>query len=45
MRNFYNSRNYSFAWFNEDGLTQQAQGFLVDNIYGHDKGLAGHLFE
>ena len=27
MRSFYNSRNYSFAWFNEDGLNAQAQGF------------------
>jgi len=27
MRSFYNSRNYSFAWFDEDGLTVQAQGF------------------
>ena len=27
MRSFYNSRNYTFAWFDEDGLTVQAQGF------------------
>lgn len=27
IRSFYNSRNYSFAWFNEDGLNAQAQGF------------------
>ena len=27
MRSFYNSRNYSFAWFNKDGLTVQAQAF------------------
>jgi len=27
IRSFYNSRNYSFAWFDEDGLTVQAQGF------------------
>ena len=27
MRSFYNSRNYSFAWFDEYGLTVQAQGF------------------
>jgi len=27
MRNFYNARNYSAAWFDEDGLTVQAQGF------------------
>ncbi len=27
MRSFYNSRNYQFAWFSEDGLTEQAQSF------------------
>ncbi len=27
MRNLYNSRNYSSAWFDEHGLTLQAQGF------------------
>jgi murein L,D-transpeptidase YcbB/YkuD len=27
MRNFYNSRNYSFAWFDANGLTVQAEGF------------------
>lgn len=27
MRSFYNSRNYQFAWFAEDGLTEQARGF------------------
>ncbi|MEJ7736396.1 MAG: hypothetical protein WKF97_03125 [Chitinophagaceae bacterium] len=27
MRSFYNPRNYSFAWFDEEGLTVQAQGF------------------
>ncbi len=27
MRNFYNSRNYSFAWFDDKGLTVQANGF------------------
>ncbi|OQP50239.1 L,D-transpeptidase family protein [Niastella populi] len=31
IRNFYNSRNYSFAWFNKDGLTVQAEGFW--NLY------------
>src|SRR6476661_3159644 len=24
MRNFYNSRNYQYAWFNEEGFTEQA---------------------
>lgn len=27
MRTFYNARNYSFAWFEDSGLTIQAQGF------------------
>lgn len=27
MRNFYKSRNYHFAWFSSDGLTEQAQAF------------------
>lgn len=27
LRSFYNSRNYSFAWFDEDGLTEHAQAF------------------
>lgn len=27
LRSFYNSRNYQFAWFTSDGLTEQARGF------------------
>jgi L,D-transpeptidase YcbB len=27
MRSFYNTRNYQFAWFSKDGLTEQALGF------------------
>ncbi|HYF33097.1 MAG TPA: L,D-transpeptidase family protein [Chitinophagaceae bacterium] len=27
MRSFYNARNYQFAWFSADGLTEQARGF------------------
>jgi murein L,D-transpeptidase YcbB/YkuD len=27
IRNFYNSRNYQFAWFDEDGLTEQGKAF------------------
>ena len=27
IRSFYNTRNYQFAWFSEDGLTEQAFGF------------------
>lgn len=28
MRNFYNRRNYQYAWFDEQGLTEQGGGFL-----------------
>jgi L,D-transpeptidase YcbB len=27
MKSFYNTRNYQFAWFSKDGLTEQALGF------------------
>jgi murein L,D-transpeptidase YcbB/YkuD len=27
MRSFYNDRNYQWAWFSHDGLTEQARGF------------------
>lgn len=27
LRNFYNNRNYQFAWFTEDGLAEQARAF------------------
>jgi L,D-transpeptidase YcbB len=27
VRSFYNARNYQFAWFSADGLTEQARGF------------------
>ena len=27
MRSFYNARNFQFAWFSSDGLTEQARGF------------------
>ena len=27
MRSFYNARNFQFAWFSGDGLTEQALGF------------------
>lgn len=27
MRSFYNARNYQYAWFAGDGLTEQARGF------------------
>jgi murein L,D-transpeptidase YcbB/YkuD len=31
IRNFYNSRNFQFAWFDEQGLTEQGEAFW--NIY------------
>lgn len=27
VRNFYNARNYEFAWFSDEGLTLSAEGF------------------
>ncbi len=39
LRNFYRSRNYEYAWFNEDGLSQQAQSFwsLHNNYVRYSK--------
>jgi len=31
---FYNARNYQFAWFSGDGLTEQARGFW--NLYHYN---------
>lgn len=34
LRNFYQSRDYHFAWFNQDGLAQQARAFWnLHNTY------------
>ena len=33
IRSFYNSRNYQFAWFSGDGLTEQARSFW--NLHNH----------
>ena len=27
IRSFYNARNFQFAWFSDDGLTEQARGY------------------
>lgn len=35
MRNFYNGRNFQYAWFAGDGLTEQALGFR--NLYDYNK--------
>ena len=38
MRSFYNARNYQFAWFSGNGLTEQAHGFwnLHDYVTTYD---------
>ena len=38
LRSFYNTRNYSFAWFSSDGLTEQARAFwnLHDYVTTYD---------
>src|SRR5690349_4051379 len=38
MRSFYNTRNYQFAWFSSDGLTEQALTFwnLHDYVTTYD---------
>ena len=33
IRSFYNARNYQFAWFSSNGLTEQALGFW--NLHNH----------
>ena len=33
IRSFYNTRNYQYAWFSSDGLTEQALGFW--NLHNH----------
>ena len=37
IRNFYNSRNYQYAWFDEDGITEQAQAFWTLHQADDDK--------
>ena len=34
ITSFYNARNYYYAWFSSDGLTEQALGFW--NLYNYD---------
>jgi hypothetical protein len=38
LKSFYNARNYQFAWFTSDGLTEQARGFwnLHDYVTTYD---------
>jgi len=35
MRSFYNARNFEYAWFDEQGLTEQARGFR--SLYHYSK--------
>jgi murein L,D-transpeptidase YcbB/YkuD len=37
LKNFYNVRNYQFAWFNSEGFTEEGKGFwsLYDYVYDH----------
>ena len=48
LRSFYNTRNYQFAWFSSDGLTEQARGFwnLHDYVttYDNDSSLKDKSF-
>jgi len=38
LKSFYSARNYQFAWFSSDGLTEQARGFwnLHDYVTTYD---------
>ena len=38
LRSFYNARNYQFAWFTSNSLTEQARGFwnLHDYVTTYD---------
>ncbi|MDF2191179.1 L,D-transpeptidase family protein [Paraflavitalea sp. CAU 1676] len=38
MRSFYNARNYQYAWFASDGLTEQALAFRNLYDYSNDSG-------
>lgn len=35
MVNFYGNRNYEFAWFSQEGLTEQGRGFW--SLYSYDE--------
>ena len=35
MVNFYKNRNYQFAWFSQEGLTEQGRGFW--SLYSYDE--------
>ena len=48
IRSFYNTRNYEYAWFSPEGLTEQAYGFWSLQNYEGDtakslKGMRGRM--
>ncbi|MET0393630.1 MAG: L,D-transpeptidase family protein [Chitinophagaceae bacterium] len=49
MRSFYNARNYQYAWFSTDGLTEQARCFWNQydyaTSYGSDTALRDKAFQ
>jgi murein L,D-transpeptidase YcbB/YkuD len=49
MRNFYNGRNYQFAWFFKEGMADYASSFYVAYkeyiSYSRDSALRNYLFE
>jgi len=45
MRSFYNARNYGYAWFDEDGLTAQAQGFWSAHDMAVKKGSDSGIYD
>ncbi|MDQ6763852.1 MAG: L,D-transpeptidase family protein [Bacteroidota bacterium] len=45
MRSFYNTRNYEFAWFSPEGLTQQAFGFWSLKNYSGDTAAKSKNFQ
>lgn len=42
MRSLYNARNYQYAWFSSDGLTEQARGFW--NMHNYHTTYANDTF-
>ena len=42
MRSLYNARNYQYAWFSPDGLTEQARGFW--NMHNYHTTYANDTF-
>ncbi len=43
IRSFYNARNFQFAWFSSDGLTEQAREFWNLNQYYTTENNTGNL--